>query len=303
MLPSRVNRYGKMHAEVQDSTRSTGRGDQGLSDAELERFCWDIAPRTPMYEVFVNEARFSLARLLPILSSLNGNDLEVLEVGAGSCMLAAYLATSKLCVTAVEPLGSEFDFFTDLQNRVLEHCREKGIPLRVIRTTGEKLDLPEHFDFAFTVNSLEHMSAPLQTLDNMYLSLRPGGVLLAHCPNYTIPFDTHFNILLITRWKRLNEWLYRSRISRCPDVWRELNFIRYADVRRHLARRGLAFRFNRSVTADMITRTTGDRIFAERMPGVVRAISRLVQAAGLVQALRLLPACWQTPMEVLIYKR
>jgi SAM-dependent methyltransferase len=288
-----------MHAEV--TTRSTGVGDQGLSDAALVRFCWAIAPRTSMYEVFVNEARFSLARLLPILSSLNGSN-PVLEVGAGSCMLAAYLATSKLRVTAVDPLGTEFDFFTDLQDRVLEHCREKGIPLNVIRTTGEQLDLPEQFDLAFTVNSLEHMSAPLQTLDNMYRSLRPGGVLLAHCPNYTIPFDTHFNILLITRWKRLNEWLYRSRIERDPDVWKELNFIRYVDVRRHLARRGLVFRFNQSVVADMVTRIASDRIFADRMPRGVRAISRLLQAAGLLQSLRLLPARWQTPMEVLIYK-
>jgi SAM-dependent methyltransferase len=275
-------------------------GDHGLSDAEFVHFCWEIAPRTPLCELFVNEARFSLARLLPILSSLNGQALRLLEVGAGSCILAAYLASKKLHVTAVEPLGSEFDIFTDLQNRVLDYCRQKEIPLNVLRTTGEQLDLAERFDFAFTVNSLEHMRDPLRTIDNMYCSLRPGGVLLAHCPNYAIPFDTHFNILLVTRSKPLNEWLYRSKIGRSPEVWNELNFIRYVDVQRHLVRRGVAFEFNQSIMADLVTRMSSDRIFAGRMPGVVRAFSKLVQSTGLLKVLRLIPARWQTPMEVLI---
>jgi hypothetical protein len=55
---------------------------------------------------------------------------------------------------------------------------------------------------------------PLLTIDNMYKSLKPGGVVLVHCPNYTIPFDSHFNIFLVIRSKRINGWLYRSKISR-----------------------------------------------------------------------------------------
>ena len=54
--------------------------------------------------------------------------------------------------------------------------------------------------------------------------------------------------------------------------------------------------------ADLVTRTSSDRIFAGRMPGIVRAISKLVQATGLLKALKLIPARWQTPMEVLIKK-
>ena len=44
------------------------------------------------------------------------------------------------------------------------------------------------------------MRDPLRTVDNMYRSLRPGGVLLAHCPNYTIPLEVHFNVVLVTRF-------------------------------------------------------------------------------------------------------
>src|SRR5262245_20011394 len=157
------------------------RAPYGLSEADLLRFLDDLAPRSEMHELFVNEARFGLSRLLPVISSAKF-DPAVLEVGAGSCMLSAYLASKGLRITAVEPLGSAFAFLTDLQNHILDVCRNNGYPLDLVRTTGEQLDLPEQFDVAFTINALEHMRDPLLALDNMYRSLKPAGSLLAYCP-------------------------------------------------------------------------------------------------------------------------
>src|SRR3984893_6361607 len=114
----------------------------GLCEVDLVQFCSKFLPKEPMYERFVNEARFGLSRVRPILSSYALESVEVLEVGAGSCILSAYLASKRLHVTAVEPLGPEFDFFTDLQNRVLEFCRRNSIELKLVRTEGEQLDLP-----------------------------------------------------------------------------------------------------------------------------------------------------------------
>jgi SAM-dependent methyltransferase len=273
-----------------------------LSEVDLVRFCSEIFPKGPMYERFVNEARFGLSRVLRTLSSFRPETVEVLEVGAGSCILSSYLASKRLHVTAVEPLGPEFDFFTELQHRVLDFCRRKAIDLTLVRTTGELLDLPGRFDVAFTINALEHMRDPLLTIDNMYDSLKPGGVVLVHCPNYTIPFDSHFSILLITRSKALNKWLHGSRISRYPSVWDELNLIRYIDVRRHLVNRRLNFNFDRSVMHDLMVRLLNDPIFAERMPAVFRCIGSTLRYSGLLHALALVPTRFQTPMEVQIRK-
>lgn len=220
-------------------------------------------------------------------------------------MLSAYLASKRLHVTAVEPLGPEFDFFSDLQRPVLEFCRRTGIDLKLIRATGEEFSLPGQFDVAFTINALEHMRDPLLTIDNMYDSLKPGGIALVHCPNYTIPFDAHFNLLLVTRSKRINEWLYRSRISQNLNpkgVWDELNFVRYVDVHRHLAKRRMNFSFRRSITRDMVVRLMDDPIFAKRMPSVIHAIGMALRHTGLVRALGYLPARFQSPMEVQIRK-
>jgi SAM-dependent methyltransferase len=282
--------------------QKVGSAVQELSEADLVRFCSEIFPDQPMYQRMVNEARFGLSRVLPVLASLGRDRPEVLEVGAGSCILSAYLASRNVRITALEPLGPEFDFFTDLQSRVVDFCRRKGMPFDVVRATGEQIDILERFDLAFTINALEHMRDPMLTLDNMLRSLKPGGALLAHCPNYTVPLEVHFNILLVTRSKPINEWLYRSKIARYPAVWKELNFIRYIDVRRHLRRRGSSFTFNTSVLRDAVRRLLDDPIFAQRMPTPVRVVGSFLRYTGLVEALRLLPARLQTPMEVLIRK-
>jgi SAM-dependent methyltransferase len=254
------------------------------------------------YELSVNEARFGLSRVLRVLSSFDPKTVEVLEVGAGSCILPAYLASKRLHVTAVEPLGQEFDFLVDLQGRVLEFCRRNSIEFKLVRTTGEQLDLPGRFDVAFTINALEHMRDPLATIDNMYNSLKPGGIALVHCPNYTIPFDTHFNVFLVTRSKPINKWLYRSKISRYPKVWNELNFVRYIDVRRHLVSRRASFSFDHSITRDLVMRLMDDSIFAKRLPAIVRAMGAVLRHTGLVGALTWVPVRLQTPMEVQIRK-
>src|SRR5215467_10398933 len=149
---------------------------RSLSESDLVRFCSEIFPKEPIYERFVNEARFGLSRVLRTVSLFDPETVEVLEVGAGSCMLSAYLASKRLHVTAVEPLGPEFDFFLELQRRVLEFCQGEGIELKLVSATGEELNLPGEFDVAFTINALEHMRDPLRTIDNMYDSLKPGGI-------------------------------------------------------------------------------------------------------------------------------
>jgi len=118
---------------------------------------------------------------------------------------------------------------------------------------------------------------PLLAIDNMYKSLKPGGVVIVHCPNYTIPFEVHFNIFLVTRSKLINERLYRSKISRYPKAWDELNFVRYVDVRRHLIDRRANFAFEGSVMHDLMARLLNDPIFAERMPAIVRAVGAMLR--------------------------
>lgn len=254
---------------------------------DIVRFGHSILGCEPLADVMVNEARHGLTRILPHLSGT-----DVLEVGAGHCILAAYLASRGYRVTALEPMGDEFRFFSDLQRKMIEHCERNGFPLTLRRSPGEQLDKPGQFDFAYTINALEHMREPLAVIDRMHASLRPGGAMLLHCPNYNVPFDSHFGVVLVTRNKRINRWLYGARLDSQPGVWNELNFIRYSDLKRHMDGRGWCYAFNATV-ADFAARLRSDPIFAARMPWFVRACPpRLAD---------MWPVRWQSPMEVLAH--
>jgi hypothetical protein len=65
-------------------------------------------------DLLANEARHALSQLLPTLPLLSLEHQCVLEVGAGSCILSAYLANKGLDVTALEPLGHEVDRLTNV---------------------------------------------------------------------------------------------------------------------------------------------------------------------------------------------
>lgn len=273
------------------------------SEADLVQFCSGIfTGDEPLSERLVNEARFGLSRILPILANYDLKTAEVVEIGAGTCILSAYLASKGVRQTAVEPLGPEFDFFTTLQARVVDHCKANDIPLRIVRATGETLDIDGRFDVAYTINALEHMREPLLTLDNMYRALKPNGTLLAHCPNYSVPFDSHFGAVLITRSKALNGWLYRARIKEYPQVWDELNFIRYPDIRRHMKGRGWNFSFSNTVVRDMVDRVIDDPVFRARMPSYIRAIGTIMKTTRLDRMLDFVPPHFQSPMEVVVRK-
>jgi SAM-dependent methyltransferase len=270
------------------------------SESDLISFYSSLPLDGDTFEIELNEARFGLARILPYLPAVP-ETFEVLEVGAGHCLLSGYLATKGYRVSAVEPLGSEFDFMADIQKSVLQHCDARGAQLDVVRMTGEQIAISDRYDLAFSINALEHMRDPLQVIDNMHRSLKPGGTLLLHCPNYSVPFEPHFNLILVTRSKRINTWLYRSRISH-PDIWEELNFIRYKDLRRHFARNRLSFRFDRTLMCDTVLRAVQDPVFALRRSGFQRAICTIMDRFGLAALLRFVPATMQTPMEVAVTK-
>ena len=76
-----------------------------MSESDPVQLCLEIFPKEPIYDRFVNEARFGLSRVLRTLSSFDPETVEVLEVGAGTCILSSYLASKRVHVTVVEPLG------------------------------------------------------------------------------------------------------------------------------------------------------------------------------------------------------
>ena len=202
----------------------------------------------------------------------------------------------------MEPLKDYFESFSELHTRMRRHAEAAGAPLTVLQCAIEAIDARDAFDVVLCVNALEHMKDPLGALDVMHRAARPGGMVIAHCPNYDVPFDSHLGIVLITLNKRVNEWLYRDRIARRQECWDGLTFIRQSALRRHCAAKGYDVAFNGRTLEQAVVRLREDPVFSARMPLPLRAAARLLASPRLAAALGRVPLRFQTPMEFVLSK-
>jgi SAM-dependent methyltransferase len=103
--------------------------------------------------------------------------ISILDVGAGPLTVVGTRYPGKeLSVTAVDPLGAEYD-------ALLERYKITP-PVRTVTGAAEELTTrfaPESFDFAYARNSLDHSYDPVKAIDNMIrVTKKSGKVLLRH---------------------------------------------------------------------------------------------------------------------------
>jgi SAM-dependent methyltransferase len=244
----------------------------------------------PLFDVMAGEARFARSWLDDDLRGLS-EGAPILEVGGGAFLLTYELARQGFAITAIEPIGVGFGALEELGDVVL------GLAAR-----------DELFDFAFSVNVMEHIEAPNVAVKRISESLLPGGSYRFLCPNYLFPYEPHFNIPTFGS-KRLTERLLRRRIyssARASDpigLWKSLNWITVPQVRRIAAAdASLAVTFQRRTLVTMVERAVDDVGFAmRRSRWMVNAI-KVLKAARLLRLAALVPVSCQPLMDVRLTK-
>ena len=105
-------------------------------------------------------------------STLQKRKFRLLEIGCGSCGLAA----------KYQRLGVEY-YGIDLDSRVVDAARSSGV--RNVRR-ADFLDHPEEerFDVITFSQVLEHIKTPVQFLIKVHAMLLPGGVVHCDVPNH-----------------------------------------------------------------------------------------------------------------------
>ena len=137
-------------------------------------------------------------RLLDIGAGQGGAVLEALDRGAG-----AY---------GVEP-GEEFAV---LSRRRLDDAGHD--PERIHRTGGEALPFPDdHFDYAVSLQVLEHVEDPRPLLEEMYRVLKPGGKALVECENYLAFREQHYRVPWFPLLPKFLGSMYLRAIGRDPS--------------------------------------------------------------------------------------
>jgi len=280
-----------MNASSRDLSREADR----LLDQIGQTISRTAPTLSALFTIWAGEAKFGRALIDRDLRRL-GPGAGILEVGAGSFMLSCILQREGFRVTALEPTGGGFSHFTQLQAIVLDHAARDGMAPTVLPATGETLALDGQFDFAFSVNVMEHVADVGQVLQRVHRSLKPGGTYRFVCPNYAFPYDPHFNMpTLFSRsltHRLLRPWIVESPVV--PDaaaMWASLIWITVSQVRRLCrARLSVEPAFDRVILAWFFERTLSDPEFQARRGGLLTGFLRLIKQLKLTRLVRILPA-------------
>lgn len=261
-----------------------------------------------LFDVFAAEALFGRAWLAPHLARLPAG-ARVLEVGAGLMLLSSQLAREGYAVVALEPVGSGFSDFRALQTLVREHASRQGVALRVLEVPVEDLQESNQYDFAFSINVMEHLKDVERAVTNVTRALRSGASYAFTCPNYRFPYEPHFGLPIVGS-KRLTGWLFSrqirssTRVLDSAGLWDSLNWITVGMVDRACRRLpGVEWRYDRSSLPRTLERATRDAEFASRRAGWMLALARILVATRLHRVLAVMPASLQPMIDCTIVRK
>lgn len=250
---------------------------------------------------YVGEARFGASIITPDLAALPPK-ARVLEVGAGAMLLSCALQAAGYDVTALEPVGAGFSHMARLRDLVLDYARTQGVPPAVVHVPAEALEARAEFDFAFSINVMEHVHDVAVVLQRVWSSLRPGGAYRFVCPNYSFPFEPHFGIPTFggksLTWRIFQRRILASRVVVDPaGTWASLNWITVARVRQICQREfGVQPRFDREISFRFVRRALTDPSFQRRHGVIMRRLAAALDATGLIALAKVVPAIAQPAM-------
>jgi SAM-dependent methyltransferase len=251
-----------------------------------------------LFDLYASEAKFGRNYISSELDKLE-QDAAVLEVGAGSLILSTQLVREGFKLTALEPIGSGFSHFNQLREIVVNKAKLNGCMPRMMEMTAEQLDITNNFDFAFSVNVMEHVNNIEVTLIKVMQSIKIGGEYKFTCPNYIFPYEPHFNIPTVIS-KSLTEKLFSKRIynhKKIPDphgLWDSINWITVTKLA-SFAKKNSAFSLTlrTGLFNEMINRAVSDEEFSKRRPPLLRHIFSLIVRLKINHLAQYIPAMLQ----------
>lgn len=249
---------------------------------EVRKHVVQIAPgMLSILEVYEGEARFGRRYIADDLARLS-KGAKVLEVGAGSLLLSCQLVREGFNVIALEPVGEGFTHFERLRKLILERAEILGCVPQILQQSAEELSMKDCFDYAFSVNVMEHVCDVKAVIVNVGASLKPVAGYRFTCPNYLFPHEPHFNIPTFVS-KRITGKIFKNKIFKGGKLldpmgtWRSLNWITVWQIRKMVNQLpGLNVVFNRFFLVTTLERIVSDKEFALRRSMWVRVFILLL---------------------------
>ena len=229
---------------------------------------------------------------------------RVLEVGSGIGLLARHISLQGYSVTALEPSAGGFEFMRQLQKHIsgivqyksLADFVETDIPI-------ESFSATKKYDYIFSINVLEHVLDVNGALDSMLDLLNPGGQLRIICPNYSFPYDGHFNIPFIINSKYTYR-IFSKRILSFPNdnplaLWKSINGVKAKNLLKLIKKdsRVSGFMFSRFAMQAYLHRASFDEKFIQRKGRIL-----IFAAKWLIFSINLFPLKYTPVIDCSVYR-
>jgi len=259
----------------------------------------DLTRKLATYE---GELLFAVA-MLERHGLLTSPPKSFLDVGAGVGLVSLFLASQGHTVVAVEPSGTGFGFMSQLQAAAIMGYKSAGysqLPSFINKPVEEITEFEAgSFDVAFSANVLEHVEDPGEALTAIHALVKPGGIHVHVCPNYSLPYEPHFAMPLVPFAPKKTE-LFLTKAVKQSELWRSLNFVKQINVRKWADSAASPVSFDSHSMARALERMT-DEIFFSRHKGI-GALLRLIPKSLVRWIFDRVPIGIQSPMEFAVRK-
>ena len=227
-----------------------------------------LGNRAKWLNTYIEEAEF-FEKVLDSDVSRLPNGSHLVEIGSGIGLLSLNLASRGFVVTAFEPQASGFNEMHQMRDLVTNNW--KG-PLPKINFSdisvnkSTKLDSPA--DYLYAINVIEHVPDYRTLIHDALNLVTSQGVFRIICPNYSIPYEPHFEIPVIVS-KKLTFRVFRrkiekSEIPKSKEFWQDLSWPTQRGLKRYLKSIGVEFEFSREATNFYVNRALSDSSFVNR---------------------------------------
>jgi cyclopropane fatty-acyl-phospholipid synthase-like methyltransferase len=216
-----------------------------------------------LFDLYTSEAKFFVKIIENDIREKE--NMDILEVGCGIGLLSVLLSQKNNKITALDPLSFGFE-----EKALLRPLVKKGYPLPFSKVNF--IDLPvedfsseKGFDYIFSINTLEHVTDTSNFLTSQIdlLNDNPNSRIRTICPNYTIPYEPHFNFLILFN-KEISNRIYRKKISSSfidnpLRFYDDLNFVKYSHIKSFARKNNLEVVFSRFTSLDYLDRVLSSK--------------------------------------------
>jgi 2-polyprenyl-3-methyl-5-hydroxy-6-metoxy-1,4-benzoquinol methylase len=216
----------------------------------------------------------------------------LLEIGGGLGFAYGFLKKLGFNIYAIEPSISGFS----------EHYKTALTMFNILKidhstwypfTATECQKLGKQFDIIFSNNVLEHIPNLKATFLSLRYILKSDGVMIHNTVNYFIPYEPHFNILLVPFFPKFTT-LLKPALKTSP-LWRELNFITTKSLKSLCKICKLNITFRKGILLETFLRFGSNIEFAERQRYFFYAYLFL-KWSNLIKILNFIPMSLTTPI-------